>query len=192
MNRPDDIDRDSDSDRQSDSDGGVFFTTMPSPIGRLTLVGDGRALSAILFEDDERLQEPRARAWTRDDRRLRAAREQLQEYFAGTRAAFDLPLALRGTPFQTAVWRALLRIPFGATASYGEIAAAIGRPGAARAVGGANHRNPIPIVVPCHRVIGGDGSLTGYGGGEPRKRHLLDLERASAGTTAAAASSRTA
>jgi methylated-DNA-[protein]-cysteine S-methyltransferase len=153
------------------------FTTMPSPIGRLTLAGDDRALSAIFFEDDERLEGGPPATWTRDDRRLREARAQLEAYFAGKRTTFDLPLALEGTPFQVRVWRALQRIPFGATASYGEIAAAIGRPGASRAVGGANHRNPIPIVVPCHRVIGSDGSLTGYGGGEPRKRRLLDLER---------------
>jgi len=158
----------------------VIFTTMPSPIGRLTLVGDGGALSAIFFEDDERLRNPPSPAWTENERPFRDARAQLREYFAGRRTAFDLPLALRGTPFQVRVWHALLRIPFGATASYGAIAAAIGCPGAARAVGGANHRNPIPIIVPCHRVIGSDGSLTGYGGGEARKRRLLELERARA------------
>jgi methylated-DNA-[protein]-cysteine S-methyltransferase len=154
----------------------VIYTTMPSPIGRLTLIGDGRALTAIFFERDDRLREAPSKRWTEDARRLREARRQLDEYFAGKRTAFDLPLALRGTPFQMKVWRALLRIPFGATASYGEIAAAIGRPGASRAVGGANHRNPIPIIVPCHRVIGSDGSLTGYGGGEPTKRRLLAIE----------------
>jgi methylated-DNA-[protein]-cysteine S-methyltransferase len=158
----------------------VIFTTMPSPIGRLTLLGDGRALSAIFFEDDERLRAGPSKSWTKDERRLRGARGQLEAYFAGIRTTFDLPLALRGTPFQMRVWRALLRIPFGATASYGKIAAAIGRPAASRAVGGANHRNPIPIIVPCHRVIGSDGSLTGYGGGEPRKRRLLELEGVSA------------
>jgi len=158
----------------------ILYTTMPSPIGRLMLVGDRGALAAIFFEDDERMQRRPAHGWTEDERPFRDARGQLGEYFAGTRTAFDLPLALRGTSFQIRVWHALLRVPFGATASYGEIAAAIGRPGAARAVGGANHRNPIPIIVPCHRVIGSDGSLTGYGGGEARKRRLLDLERAHA------------
>jgi methylated-DNA-[protein]-cysteine S-methyltransferase len=162
----------------------AFFTTIRSPIGRLTLVSDGdgddRALSAILFEDDERLASSPPPGWSPDDRRFRDARRQLEEYFARRRTVFDLPLALRGTPFQVRVWRALLRIPYGATASYGDIAARIGRPGASRAVGGANHRNPIPIIVPCHRVIGSDGSLTGYGGGEARKRRLLALEGAPA------------
>ena len=157
-------------------DGDVIFTTMPSPIGRLTLTGDGRALTSIYFERDDRLPSGPPKDWIADDLRLRDVRAQLDEYFAGKRTAFDLPLALRGTPFQMKVWGALLGIPFGATASYGEIAAAIGRPGASRAVGGANHRNPIPIIVPCHRVIGSDGSLTGYGGGEPTKRRLLALE----------------
>jgi methylated-DNA-[protein]-cysteine S-methyltransferase len=164
----------------SPDEGDVIYTTMPSPIGRLTLIGDGRALTAIFFARDDRLRSGPPKAWIADDRRLRDARRQLDEYFAGKRTAFELPLALRGTPFQMKVWRALLRIPFGATASYGEIATAIGRPGASRAVGGANHRNPIPIIVPCHRVIGSDGSLTGYGGGEPIKRRLLALEGVSA------------
>jgi methylated-DNA-[protein]-cysteine S-methyltransferase len=152
----------------------TYFTIMPSPVGRLTLTTDGRALTGVLFD-----AEPQT-GWVRNDgdERLRAAREQLEQYFAGRRVAFDLPLALRGTPFQTRVWKALQRIPFGSTASYGDVARTIGAPGASRAVGGANHRNPIAIVVPCHRVIGADGSLTGYGGGEARKRRLLELERA--------------
>ena len=154
----------------------TFFTTMPSPIGLLTLTSDGRALTSVRFEDDETAQEPPP-GWARDERPLSEARRQLEEYFAGARAAFDLPLAMRGTPFQMRVWRALCDIPFGATASYGEIARRIGAPAASRAVGGANHRNPIAIVVPCHRVIGADGSLTGYGGGEARKRKLLELEQ---------------
>jgi methylated-DNA-[protein]-cysteine S-methyltransferase len=158
------------------NDSDVIYTMMPSPIGRLTLTGDGRALTSILFERDDRLASGSPKHWIADDRRLRDARAQLDEYFAGKRTAFDLPLGLRGTPFQMKVWRALLKIRFGATVSYGEIAAAIGHPGASRAVGGANHRNPIPIIVPCHRVIGSDGSLTGYGGGEPTKRRLLALE----------------
>ena len=152
----------------------IYFTVMPSPVGRLTLTSNGRALTGVLFDGEARS------GWVRadGDAALRAAREQLEEYFAGRRTAFDPPLALRGTPFQTRVWKALLRIPFGATASYGDVARAIGAPGASRAVGGANHRNPLAIVVPCHRVIGADGSLTGYGGGESRKRRLLALERA--------------
>jgi methylated-DNA-[protein]-cysteine S-methyltransferase len=107
---------------------------------------------------------------------LRLAVEQLEQYFAGGRTRFDLSLVPPGTAFQKKVWAALLRIPFGETATYGEIARAVGRPDASRAVGGANHRNPIAIIIPCHRVIGANGSMTGYGGGLPRKRLLLDLE----------------
>jgi methylated-DNA-[protein]-cysteine S-methyltransferase len=109
---------------------------------------------------------------------LERTAEQLAEYFAGERREFDLPLAARGTGFQEIVWRALLAIPFGETCSYGEIAKAIGRPSASRAVGAANGRNPISIIIPCHRVIGSTGELTGYGGGMDNKRWLLDHERA--------------
>jgi methylated-DNA-[protein]-cysteine S-methyltransferase len=105
-------------------------------------------------------------------------RRQLAEYFAGQRTAFELPLAPAGTPFQRNVWDALLAIPYGETRSYGELAAAVGKPGAARAVGRANHDNPIGVVIPCHRVIGAAGSLTGYAGGVDRKRYLLELEGA--------------
>jgi O-6-methylguanine DNA methyltransferase len=114
--------------------------------------------------------------WTRDERALAPLRGQLEEYFAGERREFELELAPSGSPFQLSVWRALCAIPYGETASYGEIAAAVGQPGAARAVGGANNRNPIAIVIPCHRVIGANGTLTGYGGGLPRKQRLLALE----------------
>ena len=107
---------------------------------------------------------------------LADAARQLADYFAGTRRAFDLPLAPRGTGFQQVVWRALLAIPYGETCSYGELARAIGRPAASRAVGAANGRNPIAIVIPCHRVIGADGSMTGYGGGLPTKKWLLAHE----------------
>jgi methylated-DNA-[protein]-cysteine S-methyltransferase len=106
-----------------------------------------------------------------------AAAAQLEEYFAGERTSFDLPLSLAGTPFERRVWDAVAAIPYGSTASYAEIAEAVGSPGACRAVGRANGRNPIAIVVPCHRVIGSDGSLTGYAGGLPMKRALLDMER---------------
>jgi methylated-DNA-[protein]-cysteine S-methyltransferase len=152
-----------------------YVTTVPSPIGQLTLVGDGDHLVGLYFDDDPHAAEARAGA-PHDDRRLRAAATQLEEYFAGARTAFDLPLAPVGSPFQKKVWAALRRIPFGETASYGQIARAIGTPAAARAIGGANHRNPIAIIVPCHRVIGADGSMTGYGGGLDRKRLLLALE----------------
>ena len=148
---------------------------MPSPVGPLTLVGEGDDLTGVFFETGSNARR-RAPDWVRDDRRLRPAAAQLDEYFAGKRTRFDLPLAPRGTAFQKAVWAALLRIPFGETSSYGDIARAIGKPAASRAVGGANHRNPISIVIPCHRVIGADGSLTGYGGGLDHKRLLLELE----------------
>jgi methylated-DNA-[protein]-cysteine S-methyltransferase len=152
----------------------TIFTTTPSPVGSLTLVGDGDELIGLHFDGDAS-GAPRA-DWVRDDRRLRPAVTQLKEYFAGERTRFDLRLAPRGTAFQKAVWAALLRIPFGETSSYGDIARAIGKPAASRAIGGANHRNPIAIVIPCHRVIGADGSLTGYGGGLDHKRLLLELE----------------
>jgi methylated-DNA-[protein]-cysteine S-methyltransferase len=118
----------------------------------------------------------RTHAWTRDDGALAALRTQLQEYFDGERTEFDLPLAPEGTSFQRKVWNALCEIPYGKTMSYGELARHIGQPGAARAVGLANGSNPLPIVVPCHRVIGADGSLTGFGGGIGRKRWLLSHE----------------
>jgi len=153
----------------------TFFSTMSSPVGRLTLVGQGDDLVGLYFDEDPLAGEMRADG-TRDDRRLRPAVVQLEEYFAGARTRFDLSLVPPGTAFQKKVWAALVRIPFGATATYGEIARAAGRPDASRAVGGANHRNPIAIIIPCHRVIGADGSMTGYGGGLPRKRLLLELE----------------
>jgi methylated-DNA-[protein]-cysteine S-methyltransferase len=152
---------------------------LESPVGRLRLVAEDDALVGVLFPGGDELPaaplEP-GRAHAVLDR----AREQLNEYFAGDRVAFDLPLAPQGTAFQRTVWRALERIRFGETCSYAEIAAAIGRPTATRAVGAANGQNPISIVVPCHRVIGADGSLTGYGGGLPRKRWLLAHEGAQA------------
>jgi len=151
------------------------FTTLPSPVGPLTLVAAGDDDLVGLYFDDDPNGAPRA-DWVRDARRLRPAAAQLAEYFAGKRTRFDLRLAPQGTAFQRAVWAALLRIPYGETASYGDIARAIGKPAAARAIGGANHRNPIAIVIPCHRVIGADGSLTGYGGGLDHKRLLLALE----------------
>jgi methylated-DNA-[protein]-cysteine S-methyltransferase len=123
--------------------------------------------------------------WVRDDAPFAAAHAQLDEYFAGDRTEFDLPLHPSGTPFQLKVWDALRTIPYGEVRSYGEIAEQIGKPGAARAVGLANGRNPISIIVPCHRVIGASGALTGYGGGLERKQALLDLEsRTAAGQLA--------
>jgi methylated-DNA-[protein]-cysteine S-methyltransferase len=153
----------------------TYFTVMPSPVGRLTLVGEGERLVGIYFENTEVSAGPPA-AWVRDERRLADAVRQLEEYFAGRRTRFDLPLAPRGTPFQRQVWDELLRIPYGETTSYGELARALGKPAASRAVGAANGRNPLSIVVPCHRVIGADGSMTGYGGEVRRKVVLLELE----------------
>jgi methylated-DNA-[protein]-cysteine S-methyltransferase len=149
-----------------------------SPCGRLTLVAEGDALRGLYMHQ----QRHRPADLTFGERSAGAeifdrTRAQLEEYFAGTRREFDLPLAFRGTPFQRAVWTALLDIPYGETASYGELAQLLGKPAAARAVGLANGKNPISIVVPCHRVIGSTGSLTGYGGGLERKEYLLGFER---------------
>ena len=153
----------------------MHITTVQSPIGELTLASDGEALTGLyMTEQRHRPELPAANG--DDDAVLAAAREQLAEYFAGERREFDLPLRPGGTPFQRAVWDALREIPYGETAGYGELANRLGRPGAARAVGLANGRNPIAIVVPCHRVIGAAGALTGYGGGLERKRYLLSLE----------------
>ena len=149
----------------------MLFTRADSPLGELLLVGDGESLLRLGFAPAE--PPPAAR----EDRGAFAPMiEQLEQYFAGERRAFDVPLDLRGSDFQRSVWSALLEIPYGATASYGEIARRVGRPGKARAVGRANGSNPVAVIVPCHRVIGADGTLTGYGGGMERKRALLDLE----------------
>lgn len=151
-------------------------TVVDSPIGPLTLVGRDGALTAVYMDAHRHAADP-ATYGTHEPRGLEAAAEQLGEYFAGERREFDLALDATGTSFQHQVWDALVRIPYGATTSYGELATEIGRPGASRAVGLANGRNPISIIVPCHRVIGASGSLTGYGGGIERKAALLDLER---------------
>lgn len=152
------------------------YTISQTPIGNLVLAGDGAGLRRILFAADDVPVD-----WTLDHAFLPAARQQLAEYFAGARRVFDLPLAPAGTAFQQRVWRALLEIPYGCTESYGGLARRVGNPAAARAVGLANNRNPLPIVIPCHRVIGADGSLTGYGGGLRVKEHLLALEGARSG-----------
>jgi methylated-DNA-[protein]-cysteine S-methyltransferase len=146
-----------------------------SPIGVLALVCDDVALRGLYFENGKH-GGPRSDARTGTNAIVDAARKQLDAYFAGRGKTFDLPLAPDGTDFQKRVWRALATIPFGETRSYGEIAAMIGAPRASRAVGAANGRNAIPVIVPCHRVIGADGSLTGFGGGMERKRFLLALE----------------
>ena len=148
----------------------MIYTTTDSPIGELLLAGDGAALQLLHMDGTP------AAAWERDDDAFAEVRAQLAEYFAGDRRDFDVDLALAGTPFQQEVWEALRAIPYGETISYGELAHRVERPWASRAVGAANGRNPVAIIVPCHRVIGADGTLTGYGGGLERKRTLLDLE----------------
>ncbi len=157
-----------------------YWHEIDSPVGRLLLAGDGERLIGMGLQSGPRPLCP-ADSWRADAAPFRAAVRQLQEYFAGARRRFDLPLAPRGTEFQRRVWRALTQIPYGQTTSYGELARRIGKPGASRAVGLANGANPLPIIVPCHRVIGADGSLTGFGGGLPIKRKLLALEGGAAG-----------
>lgn len=155
----------------------IHYDEMASPVGMLRLVADRQGLREIRFEH-ERHPQPTPAGWIRATAPLGLARLQLDEYFAGVRQHFELPLHPVGTPFQLEVWEELRRIPYGATISYGELARRIGKPRAMRAVGAANGRNPLPIVLPCHRVIGADGSLTGFGGGLPTKRYLLGLEQA--------------
>jgi methylated-DNA-[protein]-cysteine S-methyltransferase len=153
------------------------FTYAPTPVGEVLLTADGSGhLTGIYWPEHRRAPKPGA-GWERDDAAFAGVREQLAEYFAGERTGFDLPAAPRGTPFQHRVWDALKEIPFGATVTYGELAERIGRPTAARAVGLANGRNPLSIVVPCHRVVGSGGVLTGYAGGLDVKRRLLEHER---------------
>jgi len=147
-----------------------------SPIGRLLLVGKTGVLEELHFPNvAAKLQIPGE--WQQDATCFQKALDQLQQYFAGKRREFDLPLAPRGTPFQERVWKELCKVPYGGTSSYGAIADRIGNPKACRAVGMANRKNPIPIIIPCHRIIGKDGSLTGFGGGLAVKKQLLDLER---------------
>ncbi len=153
----------------------TMHAVLESPVGPLTLVARDSELVGLYMGEQLHLP-PRTTFGRRDDRSLPAMREQLLAYFAGELREFEVALAPRGTPFQTSVWSALREIPYGSTCSYGDLAAAVGHPTAVRAVGAANGRNPIGIVVPCHRVVGSGGSLTGYAGGLERKRYLLDLE----------------
>ncbi|HZW44476.1 MAG TPA: methylated-DNA--[protein]-cysteine S-methyltransferase [Dermatophilaceae bacterium] len=161
-------------------------TVIDSVVGTLTLVAEEGAIVGLYMDlqrhrpDDDALGEPDPRG--REVEPFKAAADQLDAYFAGELTHFDLPLAPRGSEFQQRVWAALQEIPYGRTESYGELAERIGSPGGARAVGLANGKNPIGIIIPCHRVVGADGSLTGYGGGLDRKKQLLDLELAVTGT----------
>ena len=158
----------------------LFFRYCPSPVGRLKLVASDVGLVAVLWENDDPQRVPLGAAVEADGNQVLAETErQLSEYFAGERQEFSIPLDLRGTAFQQSVWKALLAIPFGSTRTYGNLARQLGSPAASRAVGAANGRNPVSIIVPCHRVIGSSGKLTGFAGGLPAKRHLLELETSS-------------
>lgn len=152
----------------------LYRTTVDSPIGTLVLVGDGTGLRHLHFPDDHDSVNPGA---VEDRTRFSAALDQLDAYWRGEATDFDLPLAPQGTPFREKVWEALRGVPYGTTVGYGEIARRIGKPSAARAVGGACGSNPLPIFIPCHRIVGANGALTGFGGGLPIKEKLLALEQ---------------
>ncbi len=154
----------------------IYYTQVPSPVGQLTLCGDGQALTGLYFSSGSKARgaDP---SWVKKPEYFAEASKQLEEYFAGMRRDFDLVLKPQSTPFQGQVLEALQTIPYGEVCSYKDIAAQIGNPKAVRAVGTANGTNPIAIIIPCHRVIGSDGSLTGFGGGLDAKRHLLALEK---------------
>jgi methylated-DNA-[protein]-cysteine S-methyltransferase len=154
-----------------------YFDFYDSPMGRMLIVGSDKGLSGLYFVDQKYYREV-ARDWLRaqDHKIVRETARQLKEYFAGARKEFDIPLAADGTPFQTSVWRAISSVKYGASITYSELARRAGHPGAVRAAGTATGRNPITIIVPCHRIVGSDGSLTGYAGGLDRKRALRELE----------------
>lgn len=153
----------------------LAYTSMESPIGPLLLAGDERGLRLVYFVNGRRPMSPRS-DWVEDKKPFKEVIHQLDAYFEGKLQDFDLPLVLDGTEFQLLVWSNLKEIPYGETISYGQLADRIGSPNAARAVGLANSSNPIPIIIPCHRVIGSNGDLTGFGGGLPIKKKLLALE----------------
>ncbi|NET31522.1 MAG: methylated-DNA--[protein]-cysteine S-methyltransferase [Cyanothece sp. SIO1E1] len=155
----------------------IYFTFYESPIQTLRLVSDGRSLIGLYMRSEKHHLVPQS-DWVEADTTapFLEAKQQLTAYFAGSLTTFELPLQLQGTPFQQQVWAALKTIPYGITLSYGELAQQIGKPNASRAVGLANGRNPVSIIVPCHRVIGANGKLTGYGGGIERKQWLLNHE----------------
>ena len=153
----------------------VYYTRFESPVGRLLLAADAKGLRRVSFENSKRSAPPESN-WKQNRAAFAEVIRQLQAYFRGELKEFDLPLAMEGTEFQLRVWNKLREIPYGETISYAQLAGRIGNPKAVRAVGLANGSNPIPIIVPCHRVIGSDGSLTGFGGGLPTKKRLLELE----------------
>jgi methylated-DNA-[protein]-cysteine S-methyltransferase len=155
---------------------GTIYSYIDSPLGRMVVRGDGQFVTGLFMPHHKGWHGPDA-AWRLAEEPFATIREQLAEYFAGERQQFTVALRLRGTPFQQRVWQELVRIPFGTTISYAQLAQRIGHPTASRAVGHANGRNPISILIPCHRVIGANGKLSGYAGGIDRKQWLLDLER---------------
>jgi methylated-DNA-[protein]-cysteine S-methyltransferase len=154
----------------------IYYSEIESPLGSLFVQGDGESVTG-LYLPQHKGWSGLDDSWKRSDEPFREVRDQLADYFAGERQQFDLPIRPAGTPFQQQVWEALTQIPFGATMTYSELAERVGKPFASRAVGAANGRNPISIIVPCHRVIGANGKLTGYAGGVERKKWLLELER---------------
>jgi methylated-DNA-[protein]-cysteine S-methyltransferase len=154
----------------------TYYSCVDCPLGRMFVQGDGQFVTGLFMPQHKGWRGPDA-SWQESHAPFTVVREQLAEYFAGERQQFDVPLKLAGTPFQQRVWQELVRIPFGTTITYGELARRVGKPSASRAVGHANSRNPISIIVPCHRVIGANGKLTGYGGGVDKKQWLLAWER---------------
>ncbi len=154
----------------------IYYSYIDCPLGRMFVQGDGQFVTGLFMPRHKGWRGPDA-SWRQSDASFAAVREQLAEYFAGDRQQFDVPLKLAGTAFQLRVWQELVRIPFGTTISYAQLAQRLGNPTASRAVGHANGRNPISIIVPCHRVIGADGKLAGYAGGVDKKRWLLAWER---------------
>jgi methylated-DNA-[protein]-cysteine S-methyltransferase len=156
--------------------GATYYSHIECPLGQVCIQGDGQFITGLYLPLHKGWKGPDA-TWQQSDAPFATARKQLAEYFAGERQQFDLPLQLQGTSFQQRVWRELMNIPFGATITYAELARRVGQPTASRAVGAANGRNPISIIVPCHRVIGASGKLTGYAGGVDKKEWLLAWER---------------
>jgi methylated-DNA-[protein]-cysteine S-methyltransferase len=153
----------------------VYYSYLESPLGRMLVQGDGQFVTGLFMPCHKGQSGPDA-TWQHSDAPFDAVREQLAEYFAGERQQFDVPLKLNGTPFQQRVWQELVQIPFGTTITYGQLAERVAQPSASRAVGHANGRNPISVLVPCHRVIGANGKLTGYAGGLDKKQWLLAFE----------------
>lgn len=156
----------------------IYYSYMESPLGNLLLAGHTGVLLCLGFPDRSVARQPES-GWLRRNALFAPVKQQIDEYLEGKRTQFDLSIEPQGSDFQRAVWQAMLDIPYGETRSYGELAKVIGRPSASRAVGAAAGRNPIPLIVPCHRVIGSDGGLVGFGGGIPTKKYLLALEQSS-------------